>query len=91
MRLRPRTDAPTVTILTRGDLRASELVRDAVHSNPKIEVHTGMDILDFERADGRLGAVITRKRVSGRDRRFEPAAAPFSTASEASIQTGVPR
>ena len=68
------TIADKVTILTRGDLRASELVKDAVRSNPKLEVHTGMDILEFERTDGRLGAVITRERASGYDRRFEPAA-----------------
>lgn len=47
----------------------------SVRANPKIEIHTGMDILDFERADGRLGAVLTRDRATGRDRRFEPAAA----------------
>jgi thioredoxin reductase (NADPH) len=69
------TIADKVTILTRGELRASELVKDAVRSNSKIEVHTGVDILDFERADGRLGAVVTRERASGHDRRFEPAAA----------------
>ncbi len=68
------TIADKVTILTRGDLRASELVKEAVRSNPRIEVHTGMDILDFERADGRLGAVLTRERATGEDRRFEPAA-----------------
>ncbi|MES2209320.1 MAG: FAD-dependent oxidoreductase [Chloroflexota bacterium] len=69
------TIADKVTILTRGELRASELVKDAVRSNPKIEVHTGMDILDFERADGRLGAILTRERATGHDRRFEPEAA----------------
>ncbi|MEO5965890.1 MAG: FAD-dependent oxidoreductase [Candidatus Limnocylindrales bacterium] len=69
------TIADKVTILTRGDVRASELVKEAVRTNPKIEVHTGMDILDFERADGRLSAVLTRDREAGEDRRFEPAAA----------------
>ena len=69
------TIAEKVTILTRGELRASELVKDKVHGSPKIEVHTGMDILDFERADGRLGAVLTRERATGQERRFEPAAA----------------
>lgn len=64
-----------VTILTRGELSASALVQEAVRSNPKIEVHTGMDIVDFERKDGRLGAVIARERASGREQRFEPAAA----------------
>ena len=66
------TIADKVTILTRGELRASDLVQESVRSNPKIEVHTGMDILDFERRDGRLGAVLTRDRASGEDRRFEP-------------------
>ncbi|HVA86731.1 MAG TPA: FAD-dependent oxidoreductase [Candidatus Saccharimonadales bacterium] len=69
------TIADKVTILTRGELRASELVQDAVRSNLKIEVHTGLDIVDFERANGRLGAVVARERATGRDRRFEPAAA----------------
>jgi len=69
------TIADKVTILTRGELRASELVKDKVHSSPKIEVHTGMDILDFERADGRLGAVLALERATGREWRFEPAAA----------------
>lgn len=69
------TIADKVTILTRGGLRASELVKDAVRTNPKIEVHTDMDILDFERADRRLAAVLTRERPTGRERRFEPAAA----------------
>jgi len=69
------TIADKVTILTRGELRASDLVQDSVRSNPKIEIHTGMDILDFERRDGRLGAVLTRERTTGQERRFEPAAA----------------
>ncbi len=69
------TIADKVTILTRGELRASDLVQDSVRSNPKIEIHTGMDILDFERADGRLSAVLTRDRSTGQERRFEPEAA----------------
>jgi len=69
------TIADKVTILTRGELRASDLVQGSVRGNPKIEIHTGMEILDFERMDGRLGAILTRERATGRDRRFEPAAA----------------
>jgi len=69
------TVADKVTILTRGELRASDLVQDRVRRDPKIEIHTGMDILAFERADGRLGAMLTRERASGQERRFEPAAA----------------
>ncbi len=69
------TIADKVTILTRGELRASDLVQESVRSNPRIEIHTGMDIVDFERRDGRLGAVLTRDRASGENRRFEPEAA----------------
>ena len=68
------TIADKVTILTRGELRASDLVQDRVRRDPQIEIHTGMDILDFERTGGRLGAILTRERATGRDRRFEPAA-----------------
>jgi thioredoxin reductase (NADPH) len=69
------TIAEKVTILARGELRASDLVQDSVRSNPRIEIHTGMDILDFERRDGRLGAVLARDRATGQERRFEPEAA----------------
>jgi thioredoxin reductase (NADPH) len=69
------TIAEKVTILTRGELRASNLVQDAVRSNPRVEVFTNMEILDFERSAGRLGAVLARDRLTGREHRFEPAAA----------------
>ena len=69
------TIADKVTILTRGELRASDLVQASVRSNPKIDIHTGTDILDFERRDGRLGAVLTRDRATGEERRFESEAA----------------
>ena len=67
--------AEHVTILTRGQLRASELVRDKVLSHPRITVHTETDPFAFERRDGRLGAVLARERESGRELRIEPAAA----------------
>ena len=69
------TIADKVTILTRGELRASEVIKDKVRATPNIEVHTGLDILDFERANGRLGAVLARERATGRELRYEPAAA----------------
>jgi thioredoxin reductase (NADPH) len=68
------TIAEKVTILTRGDLRSSALVRDAVRAHPRIDIHTDMEILDFERAGGRLGAVLARERATGSERRFEPEA-----------------
>jgi thioredoxin reductase (NADPH) len=67
--------AEHVTILTRGDLRASELVRDKVLGHPRITVRTGVDLVAFERRDGRLGAVQARDRATGNDITVEPAAA----------------
>ena len=64
-----------VTIVTRGDLRASELVQDRVRAHPRITVHTGIDLVEFEQRDGRLGAVLGRERASGRELRLEPAGA----------------
>ncbi len=64
-----------VIILTRGDLRASELVQDKVRAHPRITVHTGVDLLAFERKGDRLGAIVTRERATGTETRFEPAAA----------------
>ena len=69
------TLADKVSILTRGELRASELVVDKVRNHPRIEVHTGVDIVDVEERDGRLGAVRARDRATGADLRLEPAAA----------------
>jgi thioredoxin reductase (NADPH) len=69
------TLADKVSILTRGDLRASELVVDKVRNHPRIEIHTGVDIVDVEERDGRIGAVNARDRATGADLRLEPAAA----------------
>jgi thioredoxin reductase (NADPH) len=67
--------ADHVTILTRGELRASDLVKDKVLGHPRITVHTRTEPVSFERADGRLGAVLAVERGSGRELRLEPAAA----------------
>ncbi len=69
------TLADRVTILTHGAIRASELVADKVRNHARIEVHTGVDIVDLEERDGRLGAVTARVRETGADLRLEPAAA----------------
>lgn len=69
------TLAEHVTILTRGELRASDVVQDRVRSHPRISVHTGVDLLAFEPRDGRLGAVLARERETERELRIEPAAA----------------
>lgn len=69
------TLADHVTILTRGELRASELVADRVRSHARITIHTGVDLHAFEHRDGRLGAVVATERATGRALRLEPAAA----------------
>lgn len=69
------TLADHVTILARSDLRASELVKSAVLRHPRITVHTGIDLLAFEREGGQLSGVVARERASGQDLRLEPAAA----------------
>jgi thioredoxin reductase (NADPH) len=69
------TLANHVTILTRGELRASDLVQDKVRGRRTITVYTGVDLREFERRDGRLGAVLATDRATGEDLRIEPAAA----------------
>ncbi len=67
--------AEHVTILTRGEPRASEVVVEKVRDHPRMTLRTGIDIQAFERRDGRLGAVVARERVTGAPLRIEPAAA----------------
>jgi thioredoxin reductase (NADPH) len=67
--------AEHVTILTRGEPRASEVVVEKVRDHPRITLMTGVDIQAFERREGRLGAVIARERATGAPLRIEPAAA----------------
>jgi thioredoxin reductase (NADPH) len=64
-----------VTILTRGELRASELVRDKVRNHPRITVRTGVAVDELEPRDGRLGAILARDRATGEAFRLEVAAA----------------
>ncbi len=67
--------ADHVTILTRGEPRASELVVDKVRSHPRITLRTGVELLELERTDGRLGAIVGRERASGAPLRLDAAAA----------------
>ncbi len=69
------TLADHVTILTRGELRASELVQDKVRNHRRMTVRTGVDLDAFEVRDGRLGAVLAHERPTGEAIRIEPAAA----------------
>lgn len=65
-----------VTILARSGLSASRLIVDKVMGHPRITVHTGTDLVDFEAQDGRLGAVLARVRETGEELRI-PAPAAF--------------
>jgi thioredoxin reductase (NADPH) len=68
------TLAEHVTILTRGELRASELVQDKVRNHSRITVHTGVDLNGLEQREGRLAAVAATIRSTGATLRIEPAA-----------------
>jgi thioredoxin reductase (NADPH) len=63
--------ADHVTILARGETRASDVVAGRVRDNRRIELRTGVDVLSFERRDGRLEAVVGRVRASGKRIRIE--------------------
>ena len=65
--------AEHVTILTHGDLRASELVQAKVLGHPKIKVRTNVEIEAFEAADGRLRAVAARGSKGGDDKAADKA------------------
>lgn len=64
-----------LTILVRSGLSASRLIVDKVTSHPRITVHAGVDLADFEAANGRLGTVVATKRDTGETLRIEAAAA----------------
>ncbi len=68
------TLAKHVTILTRGELRASELVQDKVRNHPRITVRTGVDLGELEQRSGRLVALTATERATGAAIRLEPAA-----------------
>ncbi len=68
------TLADHVTILTRGELRASELVQDKVRNHPRITVRTGVDLGELEQRSGRLTAMTATERATGSAIRLEPAA-----------------
>ncbi len=64
-----------VTVLARGDLRASALVSDRVLAHPRITVRTDTDVIAFEADRGRLAAIMVRHRRTGQPERLTPAAA----------------
>jgi len=55
-------------------LNASQLLQDKVLSHPQFEVHTNMEVREFQ-GEGKLTAVIARDRGTGEQHVFHPAAA----------------
>ena len=68
--------ARRVRVLARSDLSASPVLQERVRSDPQFAIHTGVDIIELEGAQGRFKAVVARDRDSGETHRF-PAAAAF--------------
>jgi thioredoxin reductase (NADPH) len=68
--------AHRVRVLARSSLSAAPILQKRVRSDPQFTVHTGMDIVELQGAQGRFTAVVARDRERGTTRRF-PAAAVF--------------
>jgi thioredoxin reductase (NADPH) len=68
--------ANKVQVLTRSGLTASPVLQERVRSDPKFDIHTGVDIVELEGARGKFAAVVARDRDSQQTLRF-PAAAAF--------------
>lgn len=65
--------AAKVTIAVRGDrMQASQVVRESVEGDPKIEVITGVVVDEF-RGDDRLRSAVLRDTASGERREVSPA------------------
>ena len=65
--------ASKVTIAVRGErMKASQVVRESVESDPKIEVLTGTTVEEL-RGDGRLRSVVLRDTRTGEQQEIAPA------------------
>jgi len=67
--------AEHVTILARGEPRASEVIVERVRKHPGITLRTGVDVECFERSGDRLAAVVGRVRATGEPLRIDTRAA----------------
>jgi thioredoxin reductase (NADPH) len=58
------------------ELKASPLLQEQIRNDPRFEIHTNTEIVEFKKAeDGKLGAVLARDRATGDIHEFHPAAA----------------
>lgn len=58
------------------ELKASPLLQEKIRSDPKFEIHTNTQVLEFKKAKGgKLGSVVTKDRSTGHVHEYTPAAA----------------
>ena len=57
------------------ELKASPLLQEKIRAQPRFEIHTNTDVLEFRTDEGgRLGSVVARDRATGEIIEFAPAA-----------------
>lgn len=58
------------------ELKASSLLQEQIRRDPKFEIHTNTEVVEFRKGEGgKLGSVVVRDREGGDIREFNPAAA----------------
>jgi thioredoxin reductase (NADPH) len=56
------------------ELKASSLLQEQIRRDPKFEIHTNTEVVEFRKGEGgKLGSVVVRDRESGEIREFNPA------------------
>lgn len=58
------------------ELKASSLLQEQIRRDPKFEIHTNTEVVEFRKGEGgKLGSVVVRDREGGEIREFNPAGA----------------
>ncbi|MEX2203365.1 MAG: FAD-dependent oxidoreductase [Actinomycetota bacterium] len=58
------------------ELKASSLLQEQIRRDPKFEIHTNTEVVEFRKGEGgKLGSVVVRDREGGETREFNPAGA----------------
>ena len=58
------------------ELKASSLLQEQIRRDPKFEIHTNTEVVEFRKGEGgKLGSVVVRDRERGEIREFNPAGA----------------
>ncbi|MCH8994732.1 MAG: FAD-dependent oxidoreductase [Chloroflexi bacterium] len=72
--LRDFTDRITLVEFT-PELKASALLQEKIGSDPKFNILTNTQVMEFRGDGGKLKTVVTKDRASGETKEFQPAAA----------------